>query len=179
MKLLKLFVAASTLLFCTAQFVVATPAAAQSEASSSIEDKQRFVSVVRNLEQSPLNPNLRAERSWAIQWLIKAPDISVKACLTPLDGVTKDRFAHSSELVVQYMLGMAAFIIENPDKVSDIDGQQLAGVESALRAYQSMRAVRAELTSPAMERQLARQKAGELPQFSQQALKECLAQDGG
>lgn len=35
-----------------------------------------------------------------------------------------------------YTIGMAAFKLENPDKASDEDAAQLAGLNTALKAYE-------------------------------------------
>lgn len=163
---------------CASPFVIATTAVAQVSAHSSLEDQQRFVSLVHRLESAPLDPSLRDNRAWAVQWLEDAPNVMVSACLDPLGGVSISRYTHSDEIIVQYMLGMGAFIIENPGKVHDHHAQQLAGVESALNAYQSIRAVQSDDQSPALESLLAMQLQGELPAFVQKAFHQCLAKDG-
>lgn len=43
----------------------APAAAAAPEVRSSPEDRRRFVSITRSLEQAPLNPALKADREWA------------------------------------------------------------------------------------------------------------------
>jgi hypothetical protein len=153
----------------------ATPALAQTNAHSSPEDRQRFVSIVHSLERTPLNPSLQDDREWAIQWLTDAPDVSVNACLDPLGGVSKKDYAHTAEIVVQYMFAMAAFIIENPGNSNDPDAQQLAGVEGALNAYRSMRIARPEDQSSTLEKLLGMQSRGELPSFVRKAYLHCSA----
>lgn len=152
----------------------AVPAFAQTPAQSSPEDRQRLVSIVRSLERTPLEPSLRSERAWAIQWLTDAPDVSVTMCADPLGGIPDKAFVQGPEIIVQYMLGMAAFLVENPGKSNDADAQQLAGVESALAAYRSIRAVQPSNLSPQLEKLLARQSRGELPGFVHKAYLQCL-----
>jgi hypothetical protein len=158
-----------------ALLLCAAPALAQTSAHSSPEDRQRFVSVVHNLERAPLDPSLQRDRKWAVQWLTDAPDVSVEACLDPLGGVSEKNYAHAPEIIVQYMVAMAAFIIENPEKQNDPDAQQLAGVEGALNAYRSMRAAQPDKTSPALEKLLGMQSRGELPGFVRKASLHCSA----
>lgn len=161
-----------------ALLVCATPAFAQTREHSSPEDRQRLVSIAQNLERAPLNPSLQGDRAWAMQWLIDAPDVTVNACLEPLGGVSKKGYAHFAEIIAQYTLAMAAFIIENPGKASDPDAQQLAGVEGALNVYRAMRTAQPNDTSPALEKLLAMQGRGELPDFVRKAYRHCSAQSG-
>ncbi|MEZ0242393.1 MAG: hypothetical protein ACAH11_03390 [Sphingomonas sp.] len=170
MKIKALLAAFFALLVC------AMPALAQ---TSSPEDRQRFVTIVHNLERTPLDPGLRADRSWAIKWLTDAPDVSVTICADVLGGVPSKDYAHSPEILVQYMLGMGAFAIENPGKADDADAQQLAGVESALKAYGVMRTMEPDKKSPALEKLLALQMRGELPGFVQKAFRTCMAAGAG
>lgn len=169
MKTANLLTALLALLACTA------PAFAQTKAQSSPEDRQRFVSIVHNLESAPLNPRLQGDRAWAMQWLSAAPDVTVSACLEPLGGLSDKNYAHSSEIVVQYMFAIAVFILENPGKSQDPDAQQLAGVEGALRAYQSILTTKPDDKSSALDKLLARQGRGDLPGFVQKAYRSCMA----
>ena len=158
--------------------VATMPAFAQGDTPSSPEDRRRFVAVVENLERTPLDPSLRAGRSWAVRWLTDAPDVTVIMCAGPLGGLVSEKgYAHSPEIIVQYSLAMAAFIIENPDKAKDMDAQQLAGVESALQAYRSMRVAQPDDKSPALEKLLDAQGRGELAGFVHKAYLRCAAKD--
>jgi hypothetical protein len=158
-----------------ALLVCATPAFAQTNAHSSPEDRQRFVSIVQSLERAPLNPSLQDDRKWAIQWLMDAPDVSVTVCTDSLEGVLTKAYTHSPDIVVQYTLAMAAFVIENPAKSNDPDAQQLAGIEGALNAYRAMRAAQPDEKSPALEKLLGMQSKGELPGFAHTAFLHCSA----
>ena len=158
-----------------ALLVFVTSASAQIIAQSSPEGRQRFVSVVHSLERAPLNPTLQGDRRWAVQWLTDAPDVSVTACLEPLGGVSEKDYAHAPEIIVQYMVAMAAFIIENPGKANDPDAQQLAGVQGALNAYRSMRTAQPDHKSPTLEKLLETQSRDELPGFVRKAYLHCSA----
>jgi hypothetical protein len=159
--------------------LASTPSAlAQTSAHSSPEDRQRSVSNDRSLERAPLDARLQADRKWALQWLIDAPDVSVNVCLDPLGGVSEKDYAHTGEVIVQYTIAMAALVIENPEKANNPDAQQLAGVEGALNAYRSMRAAQPNDTSPAFEKLLGMQSRGELPGFVHKAYLRCMAKNG-
>lgn len=158
--------------------ICATPALAKTNALQPAGDRERFVSVVQSLEGAPLNPELQNDRAWAIQWLTDAPDISVNACLEPIGGVSEKAYAQAPIVVVQYMVAMAAFIIKHPEQQNDSDAQQLAGVESALRAYQAMRIDQPLSMSSALEKLLGMQNRGKLREFVHKAYRHCLSQGG-
>jgi len=168
MKMVAPLTALFTLCFLT------TPAIAQTNAHSSPDDRRRFVTIVQSLERTPFDPRLRSDRAWAVQWLTDAPDVSVTVCADPLGGMPEKTFAPGPEIIVQYMLAMAAFILENPGKLNDPDAQQLAGVESALTTYRSMRTVRPNLVSPNLDKLLEIQSRGELPSFVRKAYLQCV-----
>jgi len=151
-----------------ALLVSGAPALAQTTAQSSPEDRQRFVTIVHKLEKTPLDAGVRSDRGWAIQWLTDAPDVSVTVCSDMLGGVLEERYAQHPIVIAQYMLGMGAFVVEHPDKASDSDAVQLAGVESALTVY---RAVRADQPSPALDKLAALKDRGELPGFVRQTFR--------
>ena len=157
----------------------ATPAFAQSSEQSSPADKQRFVAIERRLEAAPLDKTLEQDRSWAIRWLTDAPDVTVNVCLEPLNGVSDKTYPRTAEIVIQYSLAMAAFIIENPGKAEDVDAQQLAGVEGALNAYKAMRVARPDEKSPELDKLLAMQSGGQLTDFVQKAFHRCMAKQIG
>jgi hypothetical protein len=151
-------------------------ALAQADAHSTPEDRRRFVTIVQNLERTPLDAGLHGDRSWAIQWVTDAPDVTVTVCAELLDGAATEKgYAHTPEIVVQYMLATAAFVIQNADKANDPDAAQLAGVEGALKAYQAMRAAEPQNTSPKLENLLGMQSRGELPGFVRKAYLRCAA----
>jgi hypothetical protein len=111
-----------------------------------------------------------------MQWLINAPDVSVTACLDPLGGMSIKSFDHSTDIIAQYTLSMAVFIIRHPELKNDVTAQQIAGVESALRAYEVMRDANASPKSPPLENLLETQRRGELPNAVRKAYLQCDAQ---
>lgn len=167
-----------TRLFALLAFLAsAHPAFAQADAPSSPGDRQRFVSIVHSLERAPLDPTLQDDRQWALQWVTDAPDISVDVCMEPLGGASQKDYAHFPQILFQYTIAMAAFVIENPARASDADAQQLAGVEGALKAYRTMHAAEPKVASPALEKLLVMQGRGELAGFVQKAYRRCKAKD--
>ena len=157
---------------------LAMPAVAQSTVRSSSADRQRFVLITTNLEKAPLDPRLRADRQWAMQWLTEAPDVSVNACLTPLAGMSQKTYSHGVEIIAQYVFSMATLIIQHPQTGNNPEAQQVAGVEGALNAYRSILKSDPADRSAALDKLLSLQSRGELRGFVRKALPSCSG-DGG
>jgi hypothetical protein len=150
--------------------------ASAAEPDRSAEDRRRFVSIARQLEEAPLEPRLEAEREWALEWLTETPDVTVNICGDALGGLLGSQYRHGGEIVVQNMFSMAAFMIEHPEAVNDPVAQQMAGVEGALKAYRSILRVNPEATSPALDSLLQTQSRGALPDFVREAWTTCARQ---
>lgn len=155
-----------------------TNAIAQSGSHSSPQDRQRFVSITEELQEAPLDPTLRADRQWALRWLLEAPDVSVNACLTPLGGASLAKYSHSVEIIAQYTFAMAALIIQRPEASKDPQAQQLAGVEGGLRAYRSMLRADPKAKSAELDKLLEMQRRGELSGFIRSSLSRCYTGKG-
>jgi hypothetical protein len=149
-----------------------TPASASSPPSSP-EDRQRLVSLTRSLQQEPLNPAMAADRQWALEFLLDAPDIEVTVCANTLGEVIRSKYPYAGEITFQNMVSMAAFLIEHPEAANDPNAQQLAGVEGTLAAYRSILRDKPRAKSPTLEKLIQAQSRGELPGFVRQAWIRC------
>jgi hypothetical protein len=127
-------------------------------------ERKRAVAVTRRLERDPLGKGADADRKWLLRWIVEIPDIMVTSCAGPLDALRDDRGdRHGSELYVQSVFGMAAFLIENPKKKDDEVAVQTAGIESVLAAYRSILKKEPKARWPELDDLLAAQKKGTLP----------------
>jgi hypothetical protein len=153
-----------------------TPAAA-ADAASSPEDRQRFVSVTRNLERAPLDPALKADRAWALAWLSEAPDVTVTVCATAMGDMLKSNYPYSGEIALQNMFSIGVLVIERPETADDANAQQLAGMEGALNAYRSILRDKPDAKSAALDKLLRAQSQGELPEILRKALALCSAEE--
>ena len=162
------------LMMLAALFGALSPACAQ-DASSSTADRARFVSITRELEKAPLDPSLKDDRTWALQWLTDAPDITVSVCPASLGGMVVNDYSHAPEILIPYVLAMAVGIIEHPEMAEDKVAQQIAGVESALAAYRAIIEQHPDAKWPALDGLLERQVRGELPIFASEAYESCMA----
>src|SRR3712207_4169705 len=103
-------------------------------------DKETLVKAARFLEQKPFDKDAKKIREWAMLYVIQTKDVSVILCTDATKTMLDKKNKNSSELLGQYTIGMAAFKLENPDKKTDENAAQLAGFESALKAYEIGRA---------------------------------------
>ncbi|HEX4604239.1 MAG TPA: hypothetical protein VH724_09615 [Candidatus Angelobacter sp.] len=144
-------------------------------APSTAEERQRFLSLTRKLEQNPLDKSLYEEKKWAKKWLEDVPDINVNICAPILFGVDfiKEQNRYTPQLSYQATFGSAVYIIEHPDKKGDIEAQFVAGVESALKSYSAIVKADAQAKSKALDDLLEKQKQGKLADFVRTASKSC------
>jgi hypothetical protein len=68
---------------------------------------------------------------------------------------------------------MAAFIVENPKKAEDWVAVQSAGIESVLRAYESIRRADSEASWKEIDRLLEARRAGKLQALVRRELASC------
>ena len=129
---LRKYSAAIALLCCSAAVLLAQ------RGPSTPEERERFVKIAHALEDSPSTADIK-EREWAFKWLIEVPDISVKICAGgATEPLLKKKGKVSSDLLVQTTLSSAAFVIEHPEKASDLPAVQLAGIEGMLKMYEAI-----------------------------------------
>jgi hypothetical protein len=128
-------------------------------------ERKRAIELTRRLERDPLAKTAEADRKWLLQWVVEIPDIMVTSCAGPLDALRNDRGGrHGSELYIQSVFGMAAFLAEHPKKKDDVVAVQTAGIESVLAAYRSILKKEPKARWPELDELLAAQKKGTLPQ---------------
>jgi hypothetical protein len=134
------------------------------DAHSSPDDRARFVSITRTLEEAPLQPNARALRTWALRWLTEAPDVSVNVDLCSLGGM-EEGYPYEGEIMLQYTFSMAVLVIQHPEMANDPNARQVAGVAGALRAYRAILSSRPDARSPRLDSLMEIESRGGLPEF--------------
>ena len=105
-------------------FVLGVTVHSAAQKPSTPKERTRLVSLTQKLEANPLDPGLRSERKWAIEWLIRVPDIHVTLCPSILGDYLKYKYA--DEITAQLILAEARFSIQNPDKASDQTARYVA-----------------------------------------------------
>jgi hypothetical protein len=156
-----------------AALVVFAPAA-DARGPSTAEERSRAVETTRRLEKQPLSRRSDEARRWLFKWIVEIPDINVTGCSGPLDALMKDEESpYANRLYVQSIFGMAAFLIENPKKARDWAAVQTAGIESVLRAYESILSADPEERFEVLDRLLEARKAGRLRKLVEEEMADC------
>ncbi|WP_421568827.1 hypothetical protein [Stenotrophomonas sp. PD6] len=121
------------------------------------------VRYTRELEGTPDGPDAPAMRQALLRWTVDTPDYQVIVCdMLQLPGKgSTDESPISGELNVQMMFGNVAYQIQH-GKEGDELTRQVAGVESALRAYTAYVAKKPALRRPVLDALLGAQNAGTL-----------------
>jgi hypothetical protein len=145
----------SILFFCAVFIAVAaTTSFAQTE-------KENVVAAARALETAPLASGTSKMAERALKWTVETTEISLIACGNTFtlfsDPKNKDA---SSLMTMGYMIGMAAYKIQNPTK--DENSIQLAGLETALKAYEAALKEKPKTKSEKADALLGQRSKGEL-----------------
>jgi hypothetical protein len=155
---------AHNIIACFALFFLLTPIGFVSAGQDDKDAPETLIKASRFLEQKPLDKDAKKMRSWAVQWLIVTDKVSVTVCSLLLSGTDKN-YKYSSDLFSQYTIGMAAFKLTNPDKATDEDAAQQAGVESALISYESMVIAHPKAKNAFLDDLLAKRSQGTLADY--------------
>ena len=128
-----------------------------------------LISSAKFLEQNPLDKRAKDVRRSAVEWIIATDKVSVAICAT-FAARTGDKYKYSSELLGQYMIGMAAFKLTNAGK--DEASAQLAGYESALISYEAILKAKPKAKNSFMDELLTMRSEGTLAQFATDSCKD-------
>jgi len=161
------------LLFAGFVLLSVLPCLSQQRGPSTPEERARAVKAVRSLEVNPLSKEVLAERVWALRWLIGVPDISVKVCGKLPDLTALKKYKYDSDLFALVTLSQAAFIIENPDKAKDLAVTSLAGMESMLKAYETILKDNPKTKSKYLDDLLEKRNRGELAAYVKELATGC------
>jgi uncharacterized coiled-coil protein SlyX len=120
------------------------------------------------LELDPLGPESEARRKVAMV-VLEAPDIQVPLCSNPLGSFIKEKTPHHDLFLQQMLFSTMAFMIEQPERASDVQAGFLAGILGALKAYAKVCELEPASRSPFLDHMLDLQKSGELEAFYRKA----------
>ncbi|MEO8042781.1 MAG: hypothetical protein ABI646_09245 [Acidobacteriota bacterium] len=124
-------------------------------------EKENVIAAARALETAPLSSETSKIADRALKWTIQTEEVSLIACGNTFalfsDKKNKDA---SSLMTMAYMIGMAAYRIQNPTK--DENAVQLAGLETALTAYEAAVKEKPKTKSERADMLLPQRSKGEL-----------------
>lgn len=157
MELGRSLVEAGLLLLCALQVLHA-----HARGPSTQEERAKVVADTRLLERDPLGQNAPAIRQWLRAWIVEVPDIRVYICDALLGHELGDKYPYSREVTPQPMFSAAAFAIEHQDKARDEIAQYNAGIEGALRVYETLLKSKPDAQSALLDELLVKREQGEL-----------------
>jgi hypothetical protein len=157
-----------------ALLLLSSPALASARGPSTAAERKRAVEITRKLEKQPLSRSGVEARDWLLQFIVEAPDFNVKGCSGPLDVLAKrEDGPYARLLYVQSIFGMAAFMFEHPKQAGDWAAVQAAGIESTLRAYESILRADSDARWKELDRLVAARNAGKLRKLVEKEMAAC------
>lgn len=126
------------------------------------KDRTAFISNTKLLEKKPFDAGAPAARQWGFKWVADTDEVTVGLCSETMKLIPEKKNKFKSELFLQFTFGMALFQLEHPDQKSDEVAGAVAGLESALRAYEAMVAENDKAKNEGMDALLAKRSNGGL-----------------
>ncbi len=158
---------AALLLLCPAAIALA-------RGPSTAAERKRAVEITRRLEKEPLSHSSVEARQWLLEFIVEAPDFNVRGCSGPLDVLAKNEEGPYARLLyVQSIFGMAAFMFEHPKQAEDWAAVQTAGIESTLKAYQSLLRADSGARWRELDKLVAAKDAGKLRKLVEKEMAAC------
>jgi len=133
-----------------------------SRGPSTPEERAYAILLTRNLEQDPLSLDASAARAWLGTWWDEVPDVVVLPC-NVVDAPKHDPYPYGTELYEQITYSEGTFILQNPGTPTDWSAAFLAGVNGALRAYESIIKQKPSDTSAFLDDLRQQRDSGQLP----------------
>ena len=100
------------------------------------DDVENLNSAVVLLETKPLDKKAKKAGKKAFRFVAETDKVSVVICTDLAEPFLDKKNKLGSEMLLTYTLSMAAFKLKNPENNTENDAQ-VAGVESALKAYET------------------------------------------
>jgi hypothetical protein len=165
-------------ILAVALVLLCIPALAGARGPSTQAERKRAVEITRKLEKQPLARSSGPDRGWLLQFIVEAPDFQVKGCSGPLDALAKDEEGpYAKVLYVQSVFGMAAFMFEHPKQAEDWAAVQTAGIESTLKAYESILKADPDARWKELDRLVTARNGGKLRKLVEKEMAACARSD--
>ena len=152
------------IVFIIALFAVGLAAQSAFGQSEKLSDKEKLIKASQFLEEKPLDKNAKDIRSWAFAWAAETKDVTVIIC--GVGGPFMDKkVKFGFELMSQYAIAMTAFKLQYPDRATDENAAQLAGVESALKVYEILLKDNPKGKNDKIDELVTKRNSGELAKY--------------
>ena len=123
-------------------------------------EKENVIAAAKALETAPVDKNTAKMIERAIAWTIATDEVHLIACGGTFSLFSDKKNKQSSHMTGAYMVGMAAYRLRNPN--ADENAVQLAGLETALKAYEIAVKEKPKTKSDQVEALLVKRSNGEL-----------------
>jgi hypothetical protein len=141
-------------------------AAAADRGPSTPAERKQALEIIRRYQADPLNPDLKTEIQWVVEWTREVPDIRLDLCTSFYKLKTESK---DGEIIFDAMLlAQTAFVLENPDRQDDGPAQVEAGAEGVLHVYEAMIKGNPRDREPFLDKLITQREAGTLAQFVKQ-----------
>ena len=135
------------------------------------DERAYAILLTANVEKDPLSLDASAARAWLDKWWDEVPDITVRPC-NLIDAPNHEPYDYGQELYEQITYSEGVFILENPAKSTDWNAALLAGMNGALRAYESILKQKPNARSAFLDDLLQQRAGGSLADAVLQLVKE-------
>jgi hypothetical protein len=133
-------------------------------ASAQQSNKDLVVRAAKAMETAPGTPETAQLASPALKYLIETDEVSLIVCGGVVSPILEKKNKNGSEMVGAYTIGMGAYKIQNPTS-TDEDAAQLAGLELALKVYQSLVTAKPKTKFDPVEQLAAKSASAELATY--------------
>lgn len=161
------------LLAAVAVSILAFGAARTAERKSTPEERARIVGLSKQYESDILAPGAKKLATEIVGWWTEVPDLGVNWCaslLTDEGPASKDL---AGAVTVQALAAAGVFVIENPERASDVRATWIAGLEGVVRAYQRLLSRDAAQKDAFLDRLSTFQSSGKLGEYVDSHSKNC------
>ncbi|HVZ40713.1 MAG TPA: hypothetical protein VHI13_15645 [Candidatus Kapabacteria bacterium] len=147
--------------------------ASAQETKPAAPSKEQVLTAIQLLETRPRSDQAKGLRAELIAWLTDAPDVSVNVCAAIVNPFLQSKYRYHDELMMQVMLGGAAYILQHPDSAGNQVAINRAGILSSLRTYGVLRDADPAQAMPELDPILKARNGGTLDAWVHDALAEC------
>jgi hypothetical protein len=124
-------------------------------------NRARFVQVVNQFEQDPLNRQNIPDFQWALQWFKDTQDITLFFCGDEVSRFLKEKKDPAS-LVVLFGMESGRFEFEHPEQAKDAVAVNVASAEAVLKAYDKLLAANPKAHMKTLDHWMELQQQGKL-----------------
>jgi hypothetical protein len=131
---------------------------------STTEERKQALDIIQRFQADPLDPALKQEQKWVVQWMMEIPDVHVDLCAI-LDKLPKGDKKDGLTLFTAMIFAQTAFVLRNPHKQDDQLAQYQAGVEGVLQIYEVLLKAKPKDRQSYLDDLIERRAAGTLVQL--------------